>query len=156
MMTTRNYCLLFHKRSTDWDSPLGYKQVISHYTRRISLLLTLVLSFTSDSYNNNDILLVVGYNYDLFYMYKFSNKCIISKLYFPKSPSGWVDGQIWPTLDSTNPLLYELLSMSLWKLRWHCFKQLLLNFHFERKLPDMHAKIELQYKARVSCNTIAV
>ena len=25
-----------HKRSTDWDSPLGYKQVISHYTRRIS------------------------------------------------------------------------------------------------------------------------
>ena len=65
-MTTRSHCLLFHKRSTDWDSPLGYKQVISHYTRRISLLLTLVLGFASDSYNNNDILLVAGYNYNLY------------------------------------------------------------------------------------------
>ena len=64
-MTTRSHCLLFHKRSTDWDSPLGYKQVISHYTRRISLLLTLVLGFASDSFNNNDILLVVGYNYNI-------------------------------------------------------------------------------------------
>ena len=64
-MTTRSHCLLFHKRSTDWDSPLGYKQVISHYTRRISLLLTLVLGFASDSCNNNDILLVVGYNYNI-------------------------------------------------------------------------------------------
>ena len=66
-MTTRSHCLLFHKRSTDWDSPLGYKQVISHYTRRISLLLTLVLGFTSDSCNNNDMLLVVGYNYNILY-----------------------------------------------------------------------------------------
>ena len=65
-MTTRSHCLLFHKRSTDWDSPLGYKQVISHYTRRISLLLTLVLGFASDSCNNNDILLVVGYNYNIY------------------------------------------------------------------------------------------
>ena len=64
-MTTRSHCLLFHKRSTDWDSPLGYKQVISQYTRRISLLLTLVLGFASDSCNNNDILLVVGYNYNV-------------------------------------------------------------------------------------------
>ena len=56
---------LFHKRSTDWDSPLGYKQVISHCTRRISLLLTLVLGFASDWCNNNDILLVVGYNYNI-------------------------------------------------------------------------------------------
>ena len=62
---TRSHCLLFHKISTDWDSPLGYKQVISHYTCRILLLLTLVLGFASDSCNNNDILLVVGYNYNL-------------------------------------------------------------------------------------------
>ena len=34
-------------------------------TRRISLLLTLVLGFASDSCNNNDILLVVGYNYNI-------------------------------------------------------------------------------------------
>ena len=61
-MTTRSHYLLFHKRSTDWDSPLGYKQVISHYTRRISLLLTLVLGF-------DDILLVVGYNYNLNIVY---------------------------------------------------------------------------------------
>ena len=54
------------QRSTDWDSPLGYKQVISHCTRRISLLLTLVLGFASDSCNNNDRLLVVGYNYNLY------------------------------------------------------------------------------------------
>ena len=65
MITTRSHCLLFHKRYTDWDSPLGYKQVISHCTRRISLLLTLVLDFTSDSCNNNDILLIVGYNYNV-------------------------------------------------------------------------------------------
>ena len=32
-------------------------------TRRISLLLALVLGFASDSCNNNDILLIVGYNY---------------------------------------------------------------------------------------------
>ena len=68
-MTTRSHCLLFHKRSTDWDSPLGYKQVISHYTRRISLLLTLVLGFASDSCNNNDILLVAGYNYNIHNIY---------------------------------------------------------------------------------------
>ena len=44
---------------------LGDKQVISHYTHRISLLLTLILSFASDLCNNNDILLVVGYNYHM-------------------------------------------------------------------------------------------
>ena len=70
MITTRSHCLLFHKRSTDWDSPLGYKQVISHCTRRISLLLTLVLRFALDSCNNNDILLIVGYNYNKYiYIY---------------------------------------------------------------------------------------
>ena len=26
------------------------------------------------------------------------------------------------------------------KLRWYCFKQLLLNFRFRRKLPDMHGR----------------
>ena len=29
-------CMISVHKSTDWDSPLGYKQVISHYTRRIS------------------------------------------------------------------------------------------------------------------------
>ena len=61
MIVTRSHGLLFHKRSTDWDSPWD----ISHYTRRISLLLTLILGFASDLCNNNDILLVVGYNYNL-------------------------------------------------------------------------------------------
>ena len=63
--TYRSHCLLFHKISTDLDSPLGYKQVISHYSHRITLLLTLVLGFALDLCNNNDILLVVGYNYNL-------------------------------------------------------------------------------------------
>ena len=35
------------------------KPVISQYTHRISLLLTLVLGFALDSYNNKDILLVL-------------------------------------------------------------------------------------------------
>ena len=75
-MTTRSHCLLFHKRSTDWDSALGYKQVISHNTRRISLLLTLVLGFASDSCSNNDILLVVGYNYNIYiYIYVYMLQC---------------------------------------------------------------------------------
>ena len=34
------------------------------YTRRISLLFTLVLSFTSDLRNNIDILLMMGFNYN--------------------------------------------------------------------------------------------
>ena len=49
---------------------MRYKQVISHYTRRISFLLTLVLGFASESCNNNDILLVVRYNYNIYiYIY---------------------------------------------------------------------------------------
>ena len=31
----------------------------------ISLLLTLILSFASDSCNNKDIILILGYNYNL-------------------------------------------------------------------------------------------
>ena len=87
-MTTRSHCLLFHKRSTDWDSPLGYKQVISHYTRRISLLLTLVLGFASDSCNNNDILLVVGYNYNLLSIYCYCYNQFISNVISCRLTSG--------------------------------------------------------------------
>ena len=51
-----------------WINKLSLKQVISHCTRRIALLLTLVLGFALDfaldSCNNNDILHVVGYNYN--------------------------------------------------------------------------------------------
>ena len=57
------------QRSTDWDSSLGYKQVISHCTRRILVLLTLVLSFASYLCNNNDILLIVGYNYNILHTF---------------------------------------------------------------------------------------
>ena len=45
--------------SVVWHQKLRYKQVISHYTCGISLLLTLCLSFASASCNNNDIPLVV-------------------------------------------------------------------------------------------------
>ena len=31
--------------------------------------------------------------------------------------------------------------VSLLKLRWYCFKQLLLNVRFQRKLPDIIAKL---------------
>ena len=40
---------------------LGLKPLKSHYIRRLSLLLTLILSFALDSCNNNDNLLIVGY-----------------------------------------------------------------------------------------------
>jgi len=53
-----------HKRSIDWYSPLGYKQVITHI-RMISLLLTLVFGFASNSVNNKDIILILGYNYNI-------------------------------------------------------------------------------------------
>ena len=43
---------------------------ISHCIHRISLPLILVLGFASDSCNNNDILLIVGYNYNILYIYK--------------------------------------------------------------------------------------
>jgi len=36
----------------------------------ISLLLTFILSFASDSCNNKDIILILGYNYNLFYWKK--------------------------------------------------------------------------------------
>jgi len=53
-------------RTQSIKQTLWYKPVISHFTCRISFLLTLILSFTSDSHNNNDILLVVGHNCNLF------------------------------------------------------------------------------------------
>ena len=40
--------------------------VEANHTCRISLLLMLVLSSALDSYNNKDILLVVGFNYNLY------------------------------------------------------------------------------------------
>ena len=35
------------------------------YIRMISLLLTLILGFASDSCNNKDIILILGYNYNI-------------------------------------------------------------------------------------------
>ena len=76
IVTETMHCLLFHKRSTDWDSPLGYKQVMSNYTRRISLLLTLI----PDSCNNNDILLVDICSY----------VCMWMHVYWPRSSANWI------------------------------------------------------------------
>ena len=38
-----------------------------HHTRRISLLLTLIHGSTLDSCNRKDILLMIGFNYNLTY-----------------------------------------------------------------------------------------
>ena len=48
-----------HDRSKHWDI-----SQLNPTTSRISLLLTLVLGSASDSCNNKDILLVVGFNYN--------------------------------------------------------------------------------------------
>ena len=60
---------------------MGYKQIVTHYTHRISLLLTLVLSLALDSCNNNDILLVVGYNYNCIYIKNFTYYLCIMCIY---------------------------------------------------------------------------
>ena len=60
-------CIATHSfdKKHDRSKPLGYKPVKPHHTRRIFLLLTLVLGSASDSCDDKDILLVVGFNYNL-------------------------------------------------------------------------------------------
>ena len=59
-----------------------FNTVLLHY--RISLLLTLVLGFASDSCNNNNILLVVGFNYNIhthiYCLYRIVNSFIIKTI----------------------------------------------------------------------------
>ena len=53
--------LTVYKESIDWLSLLGNKPVIS----QVHSYDILVLSFTLDSCNNKDIILILGYNYNL-------------------------------------------------------------------------------------------
>ena len=60
--------------------------VEANHTRRISLLLAFVLGSTLDSYNYKDILLMVGFNYNLHIYYhtvsmKFMRKIIVKIIY---------------------------------------------------------------------------
>ena len=57
VITTRSHCLLFNKRTTDWDSPLGYKQPGTLYD-------IFIINTPSDCCNNRDIL-ILHYDYNL-------------------------------------------------------------------------------------------
>ena len=52
-MTTRSHYLLFHKRSTDWDSPLEYVIVITQGEYDIFVQAKLSMSV-----NNKDIIIM--------------------------------------------------------------------------------------------------
>ena len=73
MITTRSHSLLYSTKealigTVLWEIPLGtVLGNLGSYIPMISLLLTLIFSLTSDSYNNQDIIIILGYNYNLSY-----------------------------------------------------------------------------------------
>ena len=76
------YAKFLSLSSKDWDRSQLYHM--------ISLSLTLVLGFASDLCNNNDIILVLWYNYNLYkYTIKSKQTRIIKKFKFKKPSRDW-------------------------------------------------------------------
>ena len=57
--------LLIHEVRENFPPP-KIRSTVYSTTSRISLLLTLILGFASELCNNNDILLVMEYNYNIY------------------------------------------------------------------------------------------